>query len=328
MLIFLYTRKELSGNESAELEAWRKLSKKNEEAFQRAIDPEAIRVDLKALEESRLRRLAKKPAQPPVSKRKSRSVIRRVVFGTLKVAAILVGLVIIISIVIINHFNHPAKDPEDQLAALIDFSVVLGRSDVSRGFLAGYAGIDMREDPKEWLIGNVPRTNKNTKDVYFKLFTSEGNRLLLNFTDSTEIWFNSNATIKYPSEQFTDSIRIFLTGETYVRIPNKTKHVYVIKISPPVDNSQPSAFREAVADKTSRSIYVSSRGGEFYLKAYFGEPTTTVSLISGSLSIDSVAGKSVTPITLKPGEQAKLDSGKFQIKIPDDINEWKSWRNQ
>jgi hypothetical protein len=142
------------------------------------------------------------------------------------------------------------------------------------------------------------------------------------------IWLNSNSTIKYPAWQLADSLHIFLSGESYVHIPYGSKHIYEIKISPPVDSTTPSAFREAVADKISRSMFLFSSGGDFYLKAKFGKEPTIAALISGSLRIDSVAGKAVTPVNLEPGQQASLDSGTIQILKPEHVTELWSWKNR
>jgi hypothetical protein len=314
----------------AELDAWRKRSPKNEETFQQAMDPEKMWADLKALEDSRISRLEKKPMRGP-AKKPSRSIIRRIGIGILKIAAILLLVLFTYIGVAIYRFktlHSSAPDSEDHLAAVIDFSDITGNDPFNRGFLAGYAGLDIHTGSKGWLIGDVPETTRHAKDVYYRHFTSDGNHLKLNFSDSTHIWLNSNATIKYPSWQRTDSLHIYLNGEAYIHIPSGTKHVYEIKISPPVDNKKPSAFLEAVADKVSRSMYMFSNGGDFYVRAYFGRDATIATLISGSLRIDSVAGKSVTPVTLEPGQQAKLDSGNFQILKPERASELWGWKSQ
>jgi hypothetical protein len=324
-LIFRYMRNELSEKEFADLEAWRKLSPINESTFQEAIDPEKIRVDLKALEESRISRLEKVPAAKPIS-------IRRIGILIMKVAASVLFLFGTTTSVIIYRFvsahKHPVRDTPDQLAAVLDFSGLLEDNiGFSRGFLTGFADLDIREGSNGWLIGAVPDTTRHAKDVYYRLFTSEGNRLLLNYSDSTHIWLNSKATIKYPGWQKTDSLALYISGEAYVHIPAGGKHVYEIKISPPVDSTTPSAFRDAIADKISRSVYLFSNGGDFYLKAYYGELTTTVALVSGSLRIDSVAGKSVTPVILEPGQQASLVAGRLQISKPEQMTNLWSWKN-
>jgi len=325
ILMFRYIRNELSKNERNELEAWRKQSPVNEKTFQEAIDPEVIRANLKLLEESRIRRLE----QAPVTK--TRSLVRRIVVGTLKIAATIIIVLCSYIGVVVYRFQtahkHPARDNEDQLAAVINFSDLLSDPAFNRGFLEGFADLDIKEGRNGWLIGTIPDTSRQAKDVYYRLFTTEGNRLLLNFKDSTHIWLNSNATIKYPSWQLTDTIRIFLSGESYIHIPLASKHMYEVKISPPVDSTTPSAFKEAVADKISRSMYMFSNGGDFLLKANFGGDATTATLISGSLRIDSVAGKSVTPVNLEPGQQAKLDSGNLQILKAQHFTDSLSWKN-
>jgi transmembrane sensor len=325
-LIFRNMHRELSNEEIAELEAWRDRSPKNEEAYQDAINPAKIWADLKALEDSRISRLEKTTMAQP------RSVIRRIGIWIIKVAASVLLLVFTTTGITFYRFanahKHPARDSEDQLAAVVDFSDLLESTSLSRGLLAGYAGLDIQDAENGWLRANVPDTTRLAHDVYYRLFTSDGNHLQLNFKDSMHIWLNSNATIKYPSWQRTDSIRIFLSGEAYVHFPSGTKHIYEIKISPPADSVTPSAFRQAVADKISHSMFLFSSGGDFYLKAYYGGTATTATLISGSLRIDSVAGKSVTPINLEPGQQAKLDSGSLQILKPEHITDLWSWKNR
>ncbi len=329
-LMFRYIRNELSKKEKAELDNWRSHSPINERIFQESIDPERIRTDLIALEASRIRRLEQSPNAYAVPKPASRFSIRRIGIRIIKVAASVLFLFSTYVGVTIYRFatahSHPARDSEDQLAAVIDFSDLTERDDFNRGILAGYAQIKIQEEPNGWLTGIIPKTTEMEKHVYFRLFTSEGNHLLLNFPDSTRIWLNSKATIKYPSWQGGDSIRIFLSGEAYVHIPYGSKHIYEIKISPPVDSTKPSAFREAVLDKVSRSMYLFSGGGDFYLKAYFGNDATTATLISGSLRIDSAAGKFISPINLEPGQQVRLDSGNLKTLKPEHVGELYKWK--
>jgi ferric-dicitrate binding protein FerR (iron transport regulator) len=331
-LIFLYIRKEISKKEMVELEAWRQGSPINEETFQAAIDPEKILADLKTLEESRIFRLEKAPNNHRASNALLKSLFRQVGIRVVQVAASILLLISTFMGVTIYRFvaahKHPTRDSEDQLAAVINFSDLLNNTSLIRGFLAGFAELDIQDGTNGWLIGAVPDTTRQARNVYYRIFTSDGNRLHLNFSDSTHIWLNSNTTIKYPSWRLKDSIHIYLTGEAYVHIPSGTKHMYEIKISPPVDSTTPSSFIEAVQDKLSRSMYLFSSGGDFYLKAYFGNDATTATLISGSLLIDSVAGKSVSPINLEPGQQAKLDSGGLQILKPEHISDLWSWKNR
>ncbi len=327
-LIFRYIRKELSKKETAELEAWRKLSPKNETMFQEAIDPVKIQEDLKALEDSRLSRLEKSQSTQTVTKPKS--AVRRIGFRILKIAAtILVIAVVYIGVIVfrfLSAHNHPARDTEDQLAAVMDFSDLLDNTDFNRGILSGFASLKIQGESEGWLLGNVLDTSNLGKNVYFRLFTSKEDRLFLNYSDSTQIWLNTNSTIKYPAWQKIDSIHIFLTGEVYVHIPMGNKHVYEIKISPPADSTTPSAFRQAVADKTSRSMYMFSTGGDFYLHAYFGGAATTATLVRGSLCIDSAAGKYITPVLLQPGQQAVLDSGSLKIIKPEVVKDLSAWK--
>ena len=95
----------------------------------------------------------------------------------------------------------------------INFPICLPNTISTRNPSVGFADLDIQEGANGWLIGTVPDSTRYKKDVYYRLFTP-GKPPAVNFSDSTHIWLNSNAIIKYPSAS-TDSIHIFIAEKLY-----------------------------------------------------------------------------------------------------------------
>jgi hypothetical protein len=330
-LIFCYIRRELTRRERAELNAWRTLSPKNEQFFQDAIDPEKIRRNMKSIEENKPLLWEKLREEYPRVRELKPPKQRSIAFRIMKYAAIFIFLLCTMVGIITYRFltadSRSATPDADQLAT-ISLPLFEFNSHFMMGYLSGMANLSVKEGEHGWFIARVNDGNMWARKKYYRLFTAKDTRFLLNFHDGTSIALNGNATIKYPTWLLQDSIYIFINGEAYINIPATTKHHYFFKISPPINNIEPSAFRQAVADKNSRGIQLESEGGVFHLMAYASGPATTVTLVNGNLRIDSVAGKVVSPIILEPGQQAKLDSGSLNILQPANIDSMWKWKNQ
>jgi ferric-dicitrate binding protein FerR (iron transport regulator) len=331
VLMACYVFGELSPAEEAELNAWRSLSPKNEQAFQDAIEPERLRADLKAMDEAKKSLFEKVKEEYPGVRKIKPPKQRSIAFRVMKYAAIFILFVCTMIGVITYRFvtaDSRSGTPDADQLATIGLPLFEFNSHFMMGYLSGMANLTVKVGENGWFDARVNDGNRWSKKKYYRLFTAKDTRFRLNFHDGTSITLNGNATIKYPTWLLQDSIHVYINGEAYINIPATTKHHYFFKISPPINNVEPSAFRRAVEDKNSRGIQLESEGGTFHLMAYANEPSTTVTLVNGSVRIDSVGGKVVSPIILQPGQQAKLDSGNLNILRPVISDSLWKWKNQ
>lgn len=137
--------------------------------------------------------------------------------------------------------------------------------------------------PKEWIEEYVPYGS--TKQVML--------------SDNSKIWLNSGSKLIYPAK-FNNTIRqVYVVGEAYAEIEK--------------DKSRPFVM-------SAGEVSVEVLGTKFNVKSYSEDEQIAVSLMEGSIRLNSrFKGKSKSQI-LKPGEivkfnkkSGKLDKGKFIV---------------
>lgn len=126
--------------------------------------------------------------------------------------------------------------------------------------------------------------------------------------DSTEVWLNSESTLRYPEVFSPGERRVQVTGEAY----------FVVKH----DSSRP--FYVETPEQTIR-VY----GTSFNVRAYADDPIVYTTLEEGSISLtrrDFHSGE----VMLSPGHQAMLDRNnpKVEMKVvdPSVITGWRNGR--
>lgn len=335
-LMFRYIRNELSLKEKAELTFWRNVSPENDHFFREKTDPENIRLHFKRIYDSGDGVLEKlKMEFPDLFESKPKAKIRRL-NKLLRYAAVLVitfGILWFIK-------PNPSVRPGSYLAMVISPEGTVDDlnsawRDFKRGFHDGSAGI-IRKTVNGQLIYLAPNEVRSAKDRYYTLFTDRGGEYVLQLADGTMIWVNASTTIRYPANISRDTIHVAIDGEAFFEIPDSVKHVYVVHSGfltdhqpptanrkPPTTNHQPSTIN------TLRSpddvIRVTTRSAQFNVISYIDEPAVSISLISGTASVQLDSSEQSSSISLAAGEQMKLDSGKLhitQMAYKDDFLGW------
>lgn len=119
-----------------------------------------------------------------------------------------------------------------------------------------------------------------------------GGEYVLNLSDGTKVWLNSDSEIKYPSE-FSGKIRqVYLKGEGYFDVEKNPKKPFIVN--------------------TSRmSIKVLGTG--FNVMAYEDEDNMHTTLVEGLVEIKT-KGANAKVQNIYPGQQALLKKGGLQVK--------------
>lgn len=126
--------------------------------------------------------------------------------------------------------------------------------------------------------------------------------------DSTEVWLNSESSIRYPEVFGPDERRVAVTGEAYFHVKK--------------DNSRPFYV------ETDRQV-VRVYGTTFNIRAYPDETATYTTLKTGSISLAHTSTPS-GEIFLSKGHQAVLDHESDDINMtvvdPDVVTSWRHGR--
>jgi transmembrane sensor len=314
-LLFRYTRRELTRAEEAELSAWRSLSPKNEQLFQRQTDPEHIRKEVSLMFESRDYVLQKTKERYPgpweeETKKPKARVYRIMRWAAIFVIVLGVGLYFLLS-------GSKVGRPGRYQAELVLNGVKITLDDLHRGFLAGNA--DIRVDEKEngelvYIAGNHRRAGK---EKYNRLYTSRGGQFSLKLPDGTIIWVNAETSITFPANFSQDSIKITVEGEAYFEVAHDSAHIFIVSLLSTV-NRQPS---------TKNGIQIKTTGAHFNIMSYADEPAIRMTLLEGIAEVRLDSSQAQSAINLSPGQQARVTDQKISVIPAVDGNEIIAWKN-
>ena len=161
-----------------------------------------------------------------------------------------------------------------------------------------------------FFMGNLIPLGKNDKKepvsgtvTYAEVIAPPGNRMQLVLPDSTRVWLNSGARLRYPSSFNGKERDVFMTGECYFEV-TKNKHVPFVVYTP--------------------DIHVKVYGTHFNVSEGSGKKAV-VTLLEGKVEVLNTENKSLS--FLDPGQQLSVSpgDGKIQLKNAGDTNALIAW---
>lgn len=123
-----------------------------------------------------------------------------------------------------------------------------------------------------------------------------GHMSKMTLSDGTQVWLNAGTTFEYPSTFNSKKRLVSLNGEAQFKVAHNEKNPFEVETS---------------------SGIVKVYGTTFNISSYEDDPEMAVTLIEGSVGVESVNGKLLA--TLEPSEQILVNkkTGKSQIKNVD-----------
>jgi transmembrane sensor len=163
------------------------------------------------------------------------------------------------------------------------------------------------------LIYDVPTTKK--ADVYYnKLTVPRGGQYQLTLPDGTNVWLNAASSIDYPTVFKGKERRVRITGEVYFEVAP-----YIL-----IGKNGENERIPFIVD-INNQVKIKVLGTHFNLSSYPEEKITEVTLIEGSVEVNSLVSNETTAI--RPGQQASIDAGgRIMIKEVD-TEEVVAWKN-
>jgi transmembrane sensor len=143
-----------------------------------------------------------------------------------------------------------------------------------------------------------------TAVFYNTLSTPRGGQYQLTLPDGTHVWLNSASSITYPTA-FTGGIRkVTITGEAYLEVARNVRQPFIAEV---------------------RNMAIQVLGTSFNINAYSDESAIKTTLLEGKVQVKQ-GGRAVT---LLPGQQAQVQSGKDKINVLPgvDVGQAVAWKN-
>lgn len=150
------------------------------------------------------------------------------------------------------------------------------------------------------------RTTGETADapVYNTLSTPKGRQFRLQLPDGTMVWLNAGSSIRYPTVFRGKERVVGLQGEAYFEVAKNAAMPFSVRI-----NDQASVL---------------VTGTHFNVNAYSNEPDIATTLLEGSVRFE---GRET--VTLRPGQQSRLNLQTSKLSVRDDVETDKviAWKN-
>ncbi|TDE17221.1 FecR family protein [Dyadobacter psychrotolerans] len=135
---------------------------------------------------------------------------------------------------------------------------------------------------------------------------AKGKLLKTNLPDGTVVWLNSESKLIYP-EEFRDSIRVVtLSGEAYFEVAHDVTKPFIIH---------------------SNSLATRVLGTRFVIKSYAGDKLSSISVLSGKVSVREDKNPNSKPVLLLANQQvtSNQNSGFSQVKSDVDTLSMMAW---
>lgn len=148
--------------------------------------------------------------------------------------------------------------------------------------------------------GTLQYEGKPTGTLYNKMSTPKGRTFQLTLPDGSNIWLNSESSIRYPINFNGHDRKVEITGEAYFEVATDPERPFLVD----------------VANKTTISVL----GTHFNVNAYNNEQAIATTLLEGAIRVKEVV--------LKPGQQAMLYANNdLQLIQTPDISKAMAWKN-
>jgi transmembrane sensor len=169
---------------------------------------------------------------------------------------------------------------------------------ISNGTLASQGNVQIVKQAD----GQITYNGTDNEDLYNTLNVPRGSKVVtIKLSDGTQVWLNSESSLRYPASFRGTERKVEITGEAYFEVAHNTTMPFLVK-------------------KDAMEIKVF--GTHFNINTYEDEGINKVTLLEGSIQI-SISNHQTL---LKPGQQAQI---KEDIKLVNGVNieEVMAWKN-
>ena len=287
----------ISDEERLQLEAWRKQSVFNEDAYQRLMDKERLTMEHERRTLTNYER--------PLADMKHRLNHGRRSLRYLAAAAI---ALLLIGGALMPWDRHSVKDTE-QLVAQAEIHPGHTQATLTR---TNGDVVELTAETDLAKASSTPGSSKpasesqNQTEVFNNLSTPRGGEFKVTLEDGTEVWLNAETTLRYPEAFSTQERRVEVSGEAYFKVSHDAKRPFYV-----------------ISGGQEVRVY----GTEFNVNGYADESSIRTTLVEGSISLRPLNGNG-SELMLSPGNQAVFDKQEARARVQQvDTDVVTSWRS-
>jgi ferric-dicitrate binding protein FerR (iron transport regulator) len=228
----------------------------------------------------------------------------------LKIAAVFVGLIGLLSVIIFwNNYDNAERTTGEtgtQITLTLDDGTILELDELSSETIYDNSGQNTITH-EEKILSYPQGFDSLSKTVFYnELTVPYGKRFEIILSDNSHVFLNSGSTIRYPVRFPENGGReVFLAGEAYFSVSHDETRAFMV-----------------ITDDMNTRVY----GTEFNVSSYKNENNTSTVLIKGSVGIyksDHEDGE--TPLMITPGQRAVFQEDRIDISSVD-VSKYVAWK--
>lgn len=149
-------------------------------------------------------------------------------------------------------------------------------------------------------------TNQKSQVVEYNTLTNPRGSKVINLTlaDGTNVWLNSESSLRFPTAFIGNERKVEITGEAYFEVAHDAAKPFVVN---------------------NGDMDVQVLGTHFNINTYSDEPSAKITLLEGRVQVK----KNDKYVYLNPGQQAIVQPSQDDIRVKDDadVSEVIAWKD-
>jgi transmembrane sensor len=143
-----------------------------------------------------------------------------------------------------------------------------------------------------------------TTITYSKIISPKGNKTQVILPDSSRVWLNSGAELRYPSDYTAENREVWIKGECYFQVEKDPKHPFIVH---------------------GTKLQVKVFGTCFNMKEDIRRDLSDVTLVNGKVEVLDLQNKTIAGLV--PGQRLSYCRGVGKIQVVDNMEASTSWIN-
>ncbi len=157
-------------------------------------------------------------------------------------------------------------------------------------------------------IAGITLSNKFTTSIqpitYSKIISPKGNKTQLILPDSSKVWLNSGAELRYPSNYSATNREVWMKGECFFEVVKDANHPFIVH---------------------GTKLQVEVFGTSFNFRENESRDLSDVTLVTGKVKVLNLQNEKISDLI--PGQQLVYSKGKAKLMVAGNMEAMTSWTN-
>lgn len=217
-------------------------------------------------------------------------------------------------VVTTNVVPNDAKPHTKNAMLILDDGRRIVLDSIGNGLLAKQGGINITK-LDNGVISYVPADNgKGGEMIYNTVYVPKGGDVVyLSLEDGSKVWLNAESSLRYPVAFGGEERKVEITGEAYFEVASS------------VANNGTGQKKRFIVSKGEMNVIV--LGTKFNVNSYENEDNIKVTLLEGSVNVQSNIHGKKSNVVITPGQQAVLDDKDIKVISDVNVNQVMAWKN-